>query len=269
MNFKVVVVLALLMALTGRAFAAETENYLQIKGEATVIVKPDIAHCFLNVTGAGENYAASNKAANDKLSRLSDVLKTALKETPQLNILKTESKPKSKTFDEKEYFTEMAKAMKGEAPLAEGKDKKEMATTITVYFSLTKFTPESILKLMNTLSEQEIAFDKGSRFDFETTLDFNFTKSAIYFGVKNTDDHLSALAAAAFKKAEHTANILAQAFKKKVTGLLNVTGCGDLLEGSMSIPFKSNITGKDLGPLSGDPSKLMIKFSKDFGFKIQ
>ena len=47
----------------------------------------------------------------------------------------------------------------------------------------------------------------------------------------------------------------------------NVTGC--ILEGAASVPFKTKLTGKDLGPLSADSERLAIKFSKAFGFGIE
>jgi hypothetical protein len=270
MRFRLTVlaVMAVLMV-PGFSSGAELENYIQVKGESNVIVKPDVAHCFMIVSGSGGNYDASNKAANDKLDQLSSLLKTTLRETPQLTILKVENKPKTETFDEKQYFTEMAKAMKGETPGQIGPAKKEMSTHIMVYFSLSKFTRESIQKLMNSLVEKEIAFDKSSRFDFDFPSEFTFNKSAIYFGLLSPDKHLETLAVEAFKKAEHDAKIIASSVKKKMVGLVNVTGCGDMLEGNVTLPYKSNLTGKDLGPLTSDPARLMIRFSKDYGFKIE
>ena len=256
----------------GFSVANDLENFIQVKGEASTIVKPDIAHCFLIITGHGDNYESSNKSANDKVSQLTAALKSTLEEVPQLNILKVENKPKAKSFDEsqqKEFFMDMAKAMKGEAPAEVGPAKKEMVTNISIYFALSKFSKESILKLMSSLAEKEIAFDKGSMFDFDLPSEFTFNKSTIYYGVASSDRYLEMLAAEAFKKAENDAKIIASSVNKKLTGLVNVTGCGDALEGNASLPFKSNLTGRDLGPLSTDSSRLIIKFSKDFGFKIE
>lgn len=250
--------------------AKDLENYLQVKGEASVIVKPDIAHCFLKITGEGETYEASNNAANEKLAQLNDVLKDNLGEIPQLQTLRIESGPKGRNFDEnyeKNLFVGVAKAMKGEEP-AEKAKKKEIATSISVYFTLTKFTRESILKLTNDLADKDIAFDKNVMFDFPMS-DFTFGRSMILYGVSSLDNYLESLAALAFKKAERDAKILSKAVNKKLRGLVNITGCGDLLEGDVSLSFRSNPTAKDLGPLSTDPSRLMIKFSKDFGFKIE
>jgi hypothetical protein len=70
-------------------------------------------------------------------------------------------------------------------------------------------------------------------------------------------------------KREHDARIVAAAINKKVVGLINVTGCGDLMEGNVAMPEKSNLTGKVLGPLSSDPTRLMIRLSKDFGFRME
>jgi len=123
--------------------------------------------------------------------------------------------------------------------------------------------------LMNSLAEKEIAFNKSNLFDFDFASDFAFNKSAIYYGMKSSAKYLEALAAEAFRKAEADAKILATAVNKKMTGLVNVTGCGDILEGPVSLQFKTNLTGKDLGPLSADSERLAIRFSKDFGFRIE
>lgn len=267
-----VVILFIALLIPVISAAADLENFIQVKGEASTVVKPDIAHCFLIVSGYGASYEAASKAANDKFSQLGEVLKSVLQKAPQLDVLKVENKPRGKTFDEayqKELFMDMAKAMKGEAPSEAGPAKKEMATNISVYFTLSNFSKDSILRLMNSLAEKEIAFDKSSMFDFDFAADFAFNKSAIYYGMASSEKYLEALASQAFKKAERDAKIIASAVNKKLSGLVNVTGCGDILEGSVSLPFKTNLTGKDLGPLSADSSRLMIKFSKDFGFRIE
>jgi hypothetical protein len=250
--------------------AADLRNYIQVTGEASTIVKPDIAHCFLIVSGYGADYETSSKAANEKLAQLGEVLKSVLKEAPQLHVLKVENKPKGTVFDEnyqKEMYREMAKAMKGELPADVSSAQQEKATNISVYFVLTNFTKDSILKLMNSLADKEIAFNKSNMFDFAT--DFVFNKSAIYYGMTSSAKYLKTLAAEAFRKAEGNAKIVAAAVGKKITGLVNITGCGDMLEGAVSVPFKTNLTGKDLGPLSADSDRLMIRFSKDFGFGIK
>ena len=161
MNFKITVVLLFVITvLSGISNAAQIENYIQVKGEASIIVKPDIAHCFLIVTDYGKNYEASAKAANEKLDQLKSLLKTTLKETPEITVLKVENKPRGQSFDQQRYVTEMAKAMKGETPDKLAGDQKELGTYITVYFTLTNFNRDSILTLMNALAEKEIAFEK-------------------------------------------------------------------------------------------------------------
>ncbi len=272
MHLRLLLLLFVITVIPGFVCAADLENYIQVKGEASTVVKPDIAHCFLIVLGDGVNYEASSKMANDKLSQLREVLKSVLQEAPQLHVLKVENKPKGKVFDEnyqKEMFMDMAKAMKGEIPAEAIPAKQEMATNISVYFVLTNFSKDTILKLMNSLAEKEIAFNKSSMFDFEFATDFAFNKSAIYYGMTSSAKYLETLAAEAFRKAESNAKIVAAAVGKKMTGLVNVTGCGDMLEGAVSVPFKTNLTGKDLGPLSADSERLAIKFSKDFGFRIE
>jgi hypothetical protein len=111
----IIVLVALLIPISSNA--KDFENFIEIKGQASTIVMPDVAHCFLIVTGEGETYESSNKSANDKLSQLTEVLKITLHEVPQFTILKVEDKPKTRPSDqpyEKEFFVEMAKAMKGE-----------------------------------------------------------------------------------------------------------------------------------------------------------
>ncbi len=271
MRIRLLLLCFVLVLLPSSVFAGEIESYIQVKGEASTVVRPDIAHCFLIISGYGENYEASNKMANEKVAQLGKVLKSVLQEAPQMHVLKVENKPKGRVFDEnyqKKMFIDMAKAMKGEVPAETSQTKQEMTTNISVYFVLTNFSKDSILKMMNALAEKEIAFNKGSMFDFEFATDFAFNRSAIYYGMTDSSKYLKTLVAEAYRNAEGNAKILATAVGKKVTGLTNITGCGDLLEGAVSVPFKTNLTGKDLGPLSADSERLAIKFSKDFGFKI-
>jgi len=270
MNIKITALLLfVIVALSGISNAAEIENYIQVKGEASIIAKPDVAHCFLVVADYGKNYEASAKAANVKLDQLKNLLKTTLKETPEITVLKVDNKPKGQSFDQQRYITEMAKAMKGETPGKPAEEQKEVGTHITVYFTLTNFNRESILALMNALAEKEIAFEKSSKLEFDFSTEFTVGKSMIYFGLLNSDKQLGVLAGEAYRKAEHDAQIIAAAIKKKLVGLINITGCGDLIEGNVTMPDKSNLTGKVLGPLSSDPTRLMIRLSKDFGFKME
>ena len=272
MRIRLLLLCFVLVLFPSAVFAGEIESYIQVKGEASTVVRPDIAHCFLIISGYGANYESSSKMANEKVAQLGEVLKSVLQEAPQMHVLKVENKPKGRVFDEnyqKKMFIDMAKAMKGEVPADAGQAKQEMTTNISVYFVLTNFSKDSILKMMNALAEKEIAFNKGSMFDFEFATDLAFNKSAIYYGMTDSSKYLKTLAAEAYRNAEGNAKILATAVGKKVNGLINITGCGDLLEGAVSVPFKTNLTGKDLGPLSADSERLAIKFSKDFGFKIE
>lgn len=270
MRYKVASILLFVIAsLSGISHAADIENYLQVKGEAGIVVKPDVAHCFLVVADYGKNYEATAKAANNKLEQLKSLLKTTLKEMPEITVLKVDNKPRGESFDQQRYLAEMAKAIKGETPGAMAEEKKEVGTHITVYFTLTNFSRESILALMSTLAEKEIAFEKNPKLEFDFSPDFIFGKSAIYFGILNSDKQLGILADGAYRKAEHDAQIITAAIHKKLIGLVNITGCGDLMEGNVAMPEKSNLTGRVLGPLSSDPTRLMIRFSKDFGFKME
>jgi hypothetical protein len=270
MKFRIAAIFFIaIVSLSGVSNAAQVENYIQVKGEASIVVKPDIAHCFLIVTGYGKNYEASTKAANEKLGQLKSLLKTTLKESPEMTVLKIDNKPRGEGYDRKQYFSEMAKAIKGEAPGKEAEEQKEVGTHITVYFVLTNFNRESILTLINTLAEKEIAFNKSSRFEFDFYTEINIGQSGFYFGILNSDKQLAILSAEAYRKAEHDAQIIAAAIKKKLVGVVSITGCGDILEGNASMSEKWNLTGKVLGPLSSDPTRLLIRFSKDFGFKIE
>ncbi|MEW6417726.1 MAG: SIMPL domain-containing protein [Nitrospirota bacterium] len=255
------------------SFADEEGNILKVKGEASMVVKPDIAHFFLRITGEGENYDLSNKKAKDKISQLNEILKTILQDSPELNILKVENKPKSKSIEDayqKDFIVGMAKAIKGEMPEEQTAPvKKEMTTATTVYFSLSNFSDENILKLMNALSEKGIAFDKSSMFEFDMPFEYTFNKSAIFYGVMNSDKYLETLALEAYKKATLQARLISQAVDKKLGKLVNITGCGEALTGGTTLPDQFNLTGKNLGPLSVDSSRLTIKFSKDFGFRIE
>jgi len=269
MKFRIAAMLLFVVFLSGISNAAEIENYLQVKGEAAIVVKPDIAHCFLIVSDYGKNYEVSAKAANNKLEQLKSLLKATFKEAPEITVLKVDNKPKGESYDQQRYITEMAKAMKGETPGKLTEEKEEVGTYITVYFALTNFSSESILTLMSKLAEKEIAFERNSKLGFDYSTEYIVGKSAIYFGILNSDKQLGILAWEAYQKAEHDAQIIAAAIKRKLIGLINITGCGDLMEGNVTMPDKSNLTGKVLGPLSSDPMRLMIRLSKDFGFRME
>lgn len=270
MNVRITVMLLFVFAvLSGISNAAETENYIQVKGESCVNVKPDVAHCFLIVADYGKNYEASSKAANEKLDQLKSLLKITLKETPEITVIKIDNKPKNKSFDQQRYLTEMAKAIKGETPGKLTDDKIEFGTHITVYFTMTNFSRESILGLMNSLAEKEIAFEKSISFEYDYSSEFTVGKSMMYFGLQNPDKQIGLLASEAFYNAEHDAKIIAAAIKKNLVGLINVTGCGNIIEGNVTMPDNSYLTGKSLGPLSSDPTRLIIRFNKDFGFRIE
>ncbi len=254
------------------SFAEDTDNLIKVEGRSSLVAKPDIAHCFLKITGQGENYETSNKAAKDKISEMVKVLRTVVGEVPEISVLKVKNSPKGKSFEDmyqKDFITGMAKAIKGEElPEAKSPTKKEMMTTITVYFSLTKFSEENILQLMNILAEKEIAFDKEGLFDLP--FEFDLKRSAIFYGLISSDKYFKTLATDVYKKARLKAKIIAEAANKKLGKLMKITGgCGDKLKGSVTLSDRSNLTGKDLGPLSADPSRLVISFSKDFEFKIK
>jgi len=139
-------------------------------------------------------------------------------------------------------------------------------TVISVYFSFEKFTQESIVTLKSKLIDKEIAFDKQSLYDF--SFDFDYSKSAIVFGLSSYDKLFSELAAEAYNNAKNDAKVIVSATGNKLGELLRVSGCSDKLEGSVNLSDNLNLTGKNLGPLSLDPKRLLVKFSTTYEFAI-
>ncbi len=252
------------------AFSCENDHVIKVQGEARIVKKPDIAHCFLKITGEGPNYDLSTKAAKDKVSILEKYLKEQSGEKPEISVMKIENKPKGKSFDDmyqKDFITGMAKAIKGEELTTESpKSKKEMTTIISIYFNLLKFTEDEIIGLRTALSEKEIAFDKNNPFDF--SFDYDPNTSAIFFGLKNPNSHLEKLSTEAFENALQKAKIIVQGAHLKLGKLISISGCGSELKGSVDISDRSNLTGKDLGPLSADPNRLLVKFSTNYEFQL-
>ncbi|NOZ68097.1 MAG: SIMPL domain-containing protein [Deferribacteres bacterium] len=274
MRFKLAVVGVIALLLLSPAYAAadDTENLIKVGGESRLVVRPDIAHCFLKITGEGESYEISSKAAKDKISEMLGVLKTVMGETPEISVLQVENKPKGKSFEDiyqKDFITGMAKAIKGEEiPETKSPVRKKKLTVMTVYFSLTKFSAEKILQMMNILAEKEIAFDKEGLFDLP--FEFDLKRSAIFYGLVDPDKYFETLATDVYRKARTKAEIIAKAANRRLGKLVNITGgCGDRLQGSVTLSGRSDLTGKDLGPLSADPSRLVISFSKNFEFKLK
>ncbi|MFH2045082.1 MAG: hypothetical protein ABIK92_08035 [Pseudomonadota bacterium] len=102
------------------------------------------------------------------------------------------------------------------------------------------------------------------RFSF----DYDSSTSAIFFGLKNSDIHLEKLSTEAFEKALQKAKIIAQGAHQKLGKLIAISGCSSELKGSVDIFDHSNLTGKDLGQLSADPNRLLIRFSKYYEFEL-
>lgn len=132
--------------------------------------------------------------------------------------------------------------------------------------NLTKFDDDKIVKLRTILSEKEIAFDKNNPLDF--SFDYDNSTSAIYFGLENPDIHLEKLATESFDKAFNKAQIISKGAQHKIVKLHNISGCSSELKGSVEISDRSNLTGKDFGPLSIDPNRFMIKFSIYYEFQL-
>jgi uncharacterized protein YggE len=265
-------VLVLLSVLTvpGVSFSCDNNPVIKVQGESRMIITPDIAHLFLKITGEGPNYGQSTKAARSKVSILEQYLKEMSGKKPEISVMKIENKPKGKSFDDmyqKDFITGMAKAIKGEEPAENRSEpKKEMTTVISIYFNLLKFSEDEIIGLRTALSEKEIAFDKDNPFDF--SFDYDTRTSAIFFGLKNPNRHLEKLSTEAFENARRKAGIIAQGASRNLGKLVGISGCSSELKGSVEISDRSNLTGRDLGPLSVDPNRLLVKFSTNYEFEL-
>lgn len=276
MRFKFLILALFIIVIPAHFSNAEISNEkgISIKGEARILTKPDIAYFFLKVDGSGESFELSNKKANEKILQLKEVVQAVLGETPQTTIIKSTTQPKGKSIEDvynKDFITGMAKAIKGEDLDDKGKSAekpKEFVTSINVFFSSENFSKDKILKLRALLTEKEIGFDKNNPYGFMTEV-FDANLSSIVFGLKNSDVHLDALAAQAFTKAQKKALTVAKAANKKMGSLIGISGCGGELEGTVMSFAGQDLIGKDLGPLSGDPERLSIKFSKTFEFELQ
>jgi hypothetical protein len=271
---KISAAVAVFIFLPVFALALDATNAIEVKGQSYSVVKPDIAYFFLKINGSGENYEASTLQAKNKIEELKKILAEVMGSSIEINILKKEIKPKDAISEEnimemqQEAMKNLAMAMKGEdvTPSAQEK-KKEMTTAIMVYFSSKTFSDESILRLKSKLAEKEIAFDKKGLFDFPIDIDMN--KSSILFGLMEPDRPLAALASEAYGNARRNAEIIARASNKKLGVIIRIGGCGNDLEGTVNITDKGNLLGRNLGPLSIDPSRLVVKYEKKYEFALQ
>ncbi|MBI4698563.1 MAG: SIMPL domain-containing protein [Nitrospirae bacterium] len=267
---KSVVALIFILIFPVLTQGTENQNSIQLNGSAQMVVKPDIAHCFIRIKSEADNFDNSLKAANDKLSTLKEIIHNILDKPVEVETVSYVTKPKGTDYsyyENKQYFVDMAKAMKGEIPSENiEKEKFEAETIISVYFGISEFRDEQILVLKDKLSEKNIAFDKKSSFMSET---LGQDSSIIYYGINDPDIYLGQLIASAHEKAKKQAEIIAKALNKKVGDIMKISGCGSVIEGTVDIYDKSLSTGKDLGPLSADSKKLVIKFDKDFEFELK
>jgi hypothetical protein len=256
------------------AAASNATNTIEVKGQSFSVVKPDIAYFFLKIDGKGENYEVSTLQAKSKIEELKKNLADVMGGSIEINILKKEIKPKNSLSEDnimemqQEAMKSLAKAMKGEESSAAIKEKKkEMTTAIMVYFSSSNFSDESILRLKNRLAEKGIAFDKNGLFDFSASIDMN--NSTIVFGLKEPNHLLAALASEAYVNARRNAEIIAKSSNKALGDIASIGGCGCDMEGTVTISDKGNLLGRDLGPLSVDPSRLVVKYDKKFEFSFK
>jgi hypothetical protein len=269
----ILIMTILLLVLPHLSHSENKKSVIKVEGESYAIVKPNIAHYFLKISGIGENYKESTEKAIQKIEDMKKVFEEIMGVKPEISLVKRENKLKGKFYDDdfmeyqKEYFTSIAKAIKGEEiQETEEIEKKEMITDIYVYFSTEHFSEDKILQFKTIMAEKEIAFDKKSLFDF--SIDFDIRKSSIFFGLKEPSQYLEKLAAEAYFKAKEKAMKIAKASNVKIGKLEKISGCGQDLEGTISISNINSLVGRDLGPLSADPNRLTIKFKKDYEFEI-
>lgn len=276
MRFRLLTLVLLFIVIPAHHSNAEicNEKGISIKGEDRILLKPDIAYFFLKIDGSGESFELSSKEANEKILKLKTIVKDVLGEDPEMTIIKSTVQPKGKSFEneyDNDFITGMAKAIKGENLDASDKDKgnpKELVTSISVFFLTEMFTKDKIMKLRELLTENEIGFGRNNPYSYMAEVfDVNF--SCIVFGLKNPDVHLGKIAAQAFANAQKKALTVSKAANKKIGNLIGISGCGGELEGTVVSFTGQDLIGKDLGPLSGDPERLSIKFSKTFEFELQ
>jgi hypothetical protein len=263
------IAIALPHAASAKVFS---KNAISAEGEAYLIVKPDIAHCFIKIQGDGKSYALSKKAADEKKQVLNEIIKKTFNQAPAIIVIRTFNQPKTPDMEDnfnKQFYQGMAKAIKGEDldtdSAAEDKPN-EFSSIINVFFSIPDYQKNEIEKLKSDLAKNKIAFDKHEPYSFyyRTDLDKNF----ILFGLKEPSPHLESLAASAFEIAQQDADVIAQSTGKNVGDLIGISGCGGQLEGTTD--FDDSVwIGKSLGPLSIDPDRLNIKFKKSFEFQLR
>jgi hypothetical protein len=271
---KIATAVVFLIFLPVLAWASGAANTVEVKGQSYSVAKPDIAYFFLKIDGKGEDFEVSTQQAKNKIEELKKSLAEIMGSSIEINILKKEIKPKASLSEDsimemqQEAMKSLAKAMKGEenAPPAKEK-KKEMITTMMVYFTSANFSDDSILRLKSKLADKEIAFDKNGLFDFPSSIDMN--NSTVVFGLKEPNRLLAALASEAYVNARRNAEIIARASNKALGGTVSIGGCGCDLEGTVTISDKGNLLGKDLGPLSVDPSRLVVKYEKKYEFALK
>jgi uncharacterized protein YggE len=253
------------------SFASNEKSTIEVKGTAYSTVKPDIAHFILKISGSGENYESSTGQAESKVEEMKKIFNEIMGLIPDVSEVKREYAPQN-IFSEgdymeiqKEYFKNMAQAMKGEE-IENIKDQKgkEMTTSIFVYFPALGIEEQNIVKLKSTLAEHEIAFNKSNIFDF--TQNFDINKSSILFGLQTSSHYLESLSREAYREARQKAEVIAKSTNRNNVTVLKISGCGASLEGPVNASNINEHIGKDLGPLSADPGRLVIKFSSDYEF---
>jgi len=253
------------------AAGVSNSKAISVEGVAYLIVKPDIAHCFVKVEGEGNSYALAKKNVTEKMAVLHTILKNNFSHAPEITVIRAINQPKEEEYGadfDKKFVQGMAKAIKGENLDAEGDSEDEpnkFSSIINVFFSIPGYEKSTIEKMKSDLAEKEIAFDKQERFSFYRRA--NLENSFLLFGLEDPSHHLESLVKSAFEVAQHDATVIAQSTGKKVGNLIGISGCGGTIEGTAD--FDDSVwIGKDLGPLSADPERLNIQFEKSFDFKL-
>jgi len=250
---------------------AGQDNTVKVKGVSYSVVMPDTAYMYLYIKGTGKNYDESNKSAEEKIDLLEGIIAETVTEKTEIVILKRKNKVKTDDIDfgQKAFIEGMAKAMKGEKIVdKEEKEKeKEKQTVINAYLTFKKLPESDMIKLQGKLAENKIAFSEKNIYDYFSSL--NLEGDAVFYGLKEPFVQLKLLSKPAYDNARLHAMAIAEGAGKKLGKISSITTCGSCLEGESSLNEASGKVGKDLGPLSFDPNRLVIKYSADYYFYMK
>ncbi len=269
---KCKVILAVCVILSFSSFAYAEQN-LTIKGYSYSIVKPNIAHIILKITGEGNDYAESETIADNNLKEVIALAKAHFNADISPAIIKVKNKVKSQLDNgdysdyTQEYFKQMASAMKGEEiEVLKSKKENVYATTKFIYFSMNDYSVKAIDAFRNALVNAKLAFSEKVTFDYMSSFELN--KSYIIYGMKDHYGQLENMTRDAYSnallKARHTVNAVGSTLGK----LISIEkGCKEI-EGTVDISEMNKLLGKNLGPVSSDPLAIPLEYNVKFVFSI-